>query len=66
MKVGRWTIHHGDTVRFRAQDGSERNGRANGLLLFATHAVLDMGGAHGRPQVVQADHIVMVIPRHPR
>lgn len=65
MKTGKWTFAHGDRVRFRCRrfNGATRVGKVNGLLVFPGHCVLDMGG--GRPQVVQADDIVAVIPRPP-
>lgn len=67
MKVGQheisWDIGHGDIVTFRTRDGREMRGRANGLLLFPTHAVLDMGGKYGKPQVVYPGEIVRVTKR---
>lgn len=60
-QFGTFSVQHGDTVRFRAADGSERNGKANGLLFFESHLVLDMGGKHGTPRVVQFADVVRVI-----
>jgi hypothetical protein len=65
MKIGRFDIKHGDRVKFWARDRNAATlmGKANGLLIFPTHLVLDMGGRYGRPQVVQADDIIAVRPR---
>lgn len=67
MMVGqqdiRWEIQHGDIVTYHTTMGQVRRGRANGLLLFPTHAVLDTGGKHGRPEVVYPGQIVKVTQR---
>jgi hypothetical protein len=55
-------IGHGDRVTFVALDGTHRTGKANGLLLFPSHVVLDMGGANGTPQVVQRADVLRVTP----
>jgi hypothetical protein len=63
MRIGAFEIRHGDRVAFVDRDGKRRTGRANGLLLFPTHCVLDMGGRYGTPQVVTPDMIVRVQPK---
>jgi hypothetical protein len=55
-------IGHGDRVTFVALDGTHRTGKANGLLIFPSHLVLDMGGPHGSPQVVQRADVLRVTP----
>jgi hypothetical protein len=71
MKIGRFDIKHGDRVTFVPREpwtrvGGSCTGRANGLLMFPDHLVLDMGGRYGRPQVVQANDIVSVKPARAR
>jgi len=56
----RYTINAGDRVRFIDARGVVRTGTANALLLFPTHLVLDMGGAHGTPCVVMPRQIIGV------
>ena len=53
--------HVGDRVTFRDRLERERTGR----VVFAepTHLVLNMGGAHGTPQVVRYDRVVKVTAR---
>ena len=53
--------HVGDRVTFRDRFERERTGR----VVFAepTHLVLNMGGAHGTPQVVHYDRVVKVRAR---
>lgn len=67
MRVGskelHWEVQHGDIVTFAQRDGEVRRGRANGLLIFPTHCVLDMGGKHGHPQVVYPGEILRVTDR---
>ena len=60
MKVGLWEIRHGDRVTIRNHFGVCRTGRAVGLLLFPTHATINMGGKHGTPAVADPSNIVMV------
>lgn len=45
-------IRAGDRVTYRDVTGAERTGRASALLLFPGHVVVDTGGPHGRPFVV--------------
>jgi hypothetical protein len=66
MKIGAFEVSHGDRVAFVDARGQERTGKANGLLLFPTHCVVDMGGQHGTPYVVQADRILSVLARRNR
>lgn len=60
MKLGNFDIKHGDCVTFTDARGSVRTGKANGMLLFPTHAVLNMGGRFGTPCVVKPEQIVRV------
>jgi hypothetical protein len=53
-------IRAGDRVTIAAAHG-EATGRAQGLLLFPSHVVLNMGGKHGRPAVATAANIVRVV-----
>jgi hypothetical protein len=49
-------IRAGDIVRYRTPQGQSFTGRAQAMLLFATHVVIDRG--NGQPQVVNADNYV--------
>lgn len=60
MKIGTWEIRHGDRVTIRDRFGALRTGRAIGLLLFPTHATINMGGKYGTPAVADPDNIVKV------
>jgi hypothetical protein len=66
MKIGNFEISHGDRVAFRDDRGQCGSGKANGLLMFGTHLVLDMGGAHGTPRVVYPEQICNVVSRRNR
>ena len=56
-------LKHGDRVTFVDRFGAERTGRVNGLLVFPDHVVLDMGGRHGTPQVVDMSSTIVRIQR---
>lgn len=45
-------VRHGARVKFRDARGEVRTGTVNGLLIFPTHCVLNMGGRYGTPCVV--------------
>jgi len=60
MKIGPWEIRHGDRVTIRDRFGAERTGRAVGLLLWPTHATINMGGKYGTPAVASPANIVKV------
>lgn len=45
-------------VMYRDRFGQERTGRANPLLIFPTHVVLDIGGKYGTPQVVNDSNYI--------
>ena len=51
-------IKGGDRVKFRNAFGAVLNGKANALLIFPEHVVVDCGGKHGRPQVVAESNYV--------
>jgi hypothetical protein len=51
---------HGARVTFLDRHGIKRTGRVNGLLVFADHLVLDMGGMYGTPCVVRYAQVVRV------
>lgn len=51
---------HGDRVTFIDPRGNRRTGTVNGLLIFPTHLVLNMGGKYGTPAVVTPEMIVEV------
>lgn len=61
-------IEPGDkvTAMFHAGTGlngpefKERTGKVNRLLIFEDHVVIDLGGRHGTPGVVDASNIVSV------
>lgn len=48
------SIRAGDRVRYTDAHGATRTGTACPLLLFPAHVVVNAGGRHGRPVVV--DH----------
>lgn len=58
----------GQRVYFRQYAGLGRNGaeykeasgKANPLLLFQNHVVLNIGGRYGTPQVVNAENFIRV------
>lgn len=51
-------IRAGDRVTFVTAHGQTLTGRAQLLLCFPTHVVVNCGGAHGRPAVVNASNYV--------
>jgi hypothetical protein len=53
-------IRHGARVVFTDARGATRTGRAVGLLIFPTHAVLNVGGKHGTPAVVYPEQVLAV------
>lgn len=57
-------IRRGDRVTFTDRFGHYRTGRAQALLLFPDHVVLNMGGRHGTPQVVDASNYVSHTTTH--
>jgi hypothetical protein len=63
MMLGMFDLKHGDRVHFVDARGQERKGKVNGLLLFRSHCVLDMGGPHGTPLTVFPSQIFKVVPR---
>jgi len=66
MKIGAFEVSHGELVTFIHPQRGVIARPANGLLLFPTHCVVDMGGQHGTPYVVQADRILSVRARRDR
>lgn len=63
-------IRSGDRVFYREREGlgdlKLKSGKANGLLLFADHVVVNIGGKYGVPKVVDAlnyDHHKSPAPR---
>ena len=60
MKLGNFTINHGDRVTIRDERGTFRTGKAVSLLFFANHCVLNMGGRYGTPAVADERNIVAV------
>jgi hypothetical protein len=59
---GPWDIRHGDRVMFLTARGDVRYGKANGLLMWESHLVVDCGGKHGTPAVVKPSRIIGVQP----
>lgn len=55
-------IKPGDRVTIRTPQGQEVTGKAQALLIFPTHAVLNMGGKYGRPAVATERNLVRVKP----
>lgn len=53
-------VKHGDRVTIRDRFGKQRTGTVNGLLIFPSHCVLNMGGRYGTPAVADASNIVRV------
>jgi hypothetical protein len=53
-------IRSGDRVTYRTPQGQVKTGTAVGLLLFPDHVVINVGGKHGTPQVVDASNFVSV------
>lgn len=53
---GGLSIRDGKTVR----EWNERSGIVNPLLIFKSHVVINLGGKHGTPGVVDARNIVSV------
>lgn len=45
-------IQPGDRVRFTTPQGQVRSGKAQPLLIFESHVVVNCGGAYGTPAVV--------------
>jgi len=60
VRIGTFDVKHGDKVYFWGRGHVYQCGRANGLLLSPTHCVLDMGGKHGKPQVIYPEQIIRV------
>ena len=54
------TLKHGDRVTIVDRFGKHRTGTVNGLLIFPTHCVLNMGGRYGTPAVASSSNIVRV------
>jgi hypothetical protein len=50
------SLKRGKTV----QDWAERTGTVNAMLMFHDHVVLNMGGAHGTPQVCDVKNFVRI------
>jgi hypothetical protein len=55
-------VRPGDRVCALTTHDHEVTGRAT--LVYPSHAVLDLGGQHGRAFVVTADNILSVTKRH--
>lgn len=53
-------VRSGDRVTIRTAHGQEMTGRVQGLLIFRTHCVLNMGGPHGRPAIASDANIVKI------
>ncbi len=49
-------LKNGRTV----QEFKARTGKANGLLLFPSHVVINLGGRYGTPGVVDETNIISV------
>ncbi len=56
-------IRAGDRVTFRLPLGRLAEGRAQAFLIFGSHVVVDAGGAHGRPVVVDERNYVAHKPK---
>ncbi len=63
-------ISAGDTVEFLRAGGlnlrgereySKAQGKANRLLLFPSHVVLNIGGKYGTPQVVDENNFLRIV-----
>lgn len=51
-------IKAGDLVFFKDRSWNRASGKANALLLFPDHVVVNIGGRHGTPMVVnEANYI---------
>jgi hypothetical protein len=59
MKYGKFTVYRNDRVTISTPHG-QVTGRANGLLFFPDHCVIDIGGRHGTPAVADASNIIAV------
>jgi hypothetical protein len=59
VKLGPWTINPRDRVTISTRFGP-RTGRAQPLLFFPTHVVLNLGGKHGTPAVADLGNIIAV------
>jgi hypothetical protein len=51
-------LRPGDRATLLTAHGQEQSGRV--VMKFATHAVLNLGGKHGKPGVVDARNIVRI------
>ena len=64
-------LRGGDTVEYHAYAGMGRNGpeyrvgrgKVNRLLVFPDHVVLNIGGKHGTPAVVNGENFIRVVRR---
>lgn len=56
-------IRGGDRVVFTDARGNVRAGIASPLLLFPAHVVVNTGGQHGTPAVVNASNYLRHSPR---
>jgi len=56
------TIKPGMRVTILTPQGQERSGKV--VMKFSTHAVLNMGGAHGTPGIATAENVVRVSGRN--
>jgi hypothetical protein len=55
-----FNIKPGEYVSIRTVHGQYRGGRAQALLIFDTHVVLDGGGRHGTPIVATPENIYTI------
>jgi hypothetical protein len=56
-----WDVSPGDRVYVKDRFGVTKSGRA--VMTFPSHAVLNMGGKHGTPQVADDGNIVKVVKK---
>ncbi len=55
-------IQGNDVVMYSDRVGQVRRGKASPMLIFPSHVVIDAGGKHGRPQVVNESNYVRHAP----
>lgn len=51
-------IRPGDRVTFSTPQHERRTGRAQLLLVFESHVVVNLGGRYGTPQVVDSSNYI--------
>lgn len=58
MTLSEWKISPGQRVTIAGRHGQTQTGRV--VMVFPTHCVLNLGGAHGTPAVASDQNIVKV------